>query len=137
MPRHSFNVGGFCSIAAFLLLVFSARPALAQPFCLELLGPNPNVAGEVNEFQLIGFNGAEDANVFIVYGLAPGDTIVPQCHLSLPIRNPRIAGRAQLNGGAGEFRVFVPRRARGVEVLFQAIFLEGCCVSNLGRTVFE
>lgn len=102
-----------------------------EPSGLALSAPTPGVAGEPNVLDATG--AAPGAVVLFVAGLAPGATSVPGCaDLVLGIAAPRFLGaRAADAGGTASLSLFVPRRASGVSVRFQAVDRNACLASGV------
>ncbi len=108
-----------------------------QGVSFALLDPQPGEAGRINRLRAIGAMPGE--RIWFVYGLLDGSTSVPGCAgLVVDIDTPKIVGRAIANGaGIATIDKFVLNSARGREILFQGVSVEGCAVTRLRRTVFN
>lgn len=93
--------------------------------------PDPGRAGEFNTFTVL--NVEPGAKVYFVYGLSAGTTSVPGCPgLKLGIKNAALIGSTFADAkGQAELLEFVPGKARGRDILFQAVTVVNCEVSTL------
>lgn len=95
-----------------------------------LIGPSPGIAGAFNELEVV--EAEPGADVLLVYGFSMGETTLPECgDVTVDIAAPRgILARAD-EAGHVEFRGYIPPEGRGKTLLFQAVDLSTCYVSNL------
>ena len=106
---------------------------VVSPAGLTLENPSPGLAGQMNTFSVSGATPGE--NVYFVWGLAPGSTNVPGCPgttldiANLTMNNMFGFDQADANGNAS-VTAFVPGPASGMTVLFQAVEVANCIVSN-------
>lgn len=93
---------------------------------LRLAGPIPGVAGTVNMIRCTG--ATPGARVRFVYGVSAGRRSIAQCpDQYLDIRQPILLGESIADAqGEARLEVFVPRSARGEEVILQAVDSETC-----------
>ncbi len=104
---------------------------------LALTEPTPGIAGASNRFEIRGAEAG--TSVILAYGLRQGQTAVPGCGgLEVRIRNPKIVGQVKADGaGLAVINRVVQSGAEGVSVLFQAVSLASCDVSNLVNFTFK
>lgn len=96
---------------------------------LGMVNPIPGNSGEMNRFDAAG--ASPDNMVYFVYGFAWGQTNVPGCPGKiLNIKNPKImiSKRADQIGHA-IVDLMVPKAAKNVAVIFQAVEPSSCEVS--------
>jgi probable HAF family extracellular repeat protein len=112
-------------------------PAVLTPVELELTGPFPGVAGEMNRFDIAGIMPGE--RVHLVYGGSVGMTPIPGCPgATILISGPRIGGSSTADGsGFAQIDVFVPGKASGRTLRVQAIQGSGCLESNVVTATFD
>ncbi|MFG0329259.1 MAG: hypothetical protein ACF8PN_05105 [Phycisphaerales bacterium] len=103
---------------------------------LDLEGPDPGVAGEVNTLTVDG--GTPDEVAYFIYGFASGSTPVPNCPgLDAGVRNPTIAGTGTVDRhGDASISASVPPAARGRRVFVQVVEPATCRVSDVVEHVF-
>lgn len=114
------------------------RGVLLNPYHFEMASPVPGRAGVRNTFDLSGV--APNEMVYLLWsassgaspisGACPGATIL--------LRQPQMIESARSNGqGTGQFDLFVPVRARGMTVMFQAVVSKHCKVSHVVMHTFN
>jgi hypothetical protein len=98
---------------------------------LDFTGPIPGIAGMDNTFGVSGATPGEYVHFF--YGLSPGSTGSFDClGVTVDIDDPiRIGYAVADNNGVATITAFVPERASGRTILFQATEISNCEVSNL------
>jgi hypothetical protein len=101
-----------------------------------LSGPTPGVAGQNNTWEIEGASPGE--RVFFFFALQGGETEIPGCgSMTLDLANPHFFGISTADeSGNASFTFFVPGRAEGFTVLFQALDYSGCMVSNVTQQMF-
>jgi hypothetical protein len=101
-----------------------------------LTGPTPGIAGEENTLSVNGVTPYE--RVYFVYGFVPGSFNVPGCPgVTVGINSPRILGFSEADSkGNASYTVFVPGGASQRTILFQAVEIANCRVSNLVEYTF-
>jgi len=103
---------------------------------LILTGPTPGVAGMENTLSVSGATPNE--RVYFIHGFIPGSTAIPGCPGdSAGINSPRILGFSEADfEGNASYTAFVPGGASGRTILFQAVEIANCIVSNLVEYAF-
>lgn len=106
-------------------------PDTIAPPALQLTGPAPGTAGAINTFVAPGATPNE--KVLFIAGRTSGSTPVPGCPgLDVAIAAPRLLGLDRADAtGLATLDAFIPTRATGITVLFQAIDRASCSVSNV------
>jgi len=106
------------------------------PMGLTLAEPTPGIAGVDNTFEVSGATPGE--LVKCVYGISPGSTSSSDClGVTVDIDDPVGVGSAIADGsGVATITAFVPGRASGQAVLFQAVEGSSCETSNLVEYAF-
>ncbi|MBI2647639.1 S8 family serine peptidase [Candidatus Woesearchaeota archaeon] len=101
-----------------------------------LLAVTPGISNTINNFDAI--NAVPNSKVHYVYGNKSGSRAVPNCiGVNVSIGNPKLGGNDISDGnGYATLSKLVPRSARGKKVLFQAVNLVSCKVSNLVEEIF-
>jgi hypothetical protein len=119
-----------------MLLVAPVDFEWVFPLPFLLWGPYPGEAGTNNFFQVGGATPGEWVKV--IHGLNHGTSEHPDCEgVMAEIEDPIVVGSAIADSyGVAVIEVFVPEKASGRNVLFQAIQMEGCKVSNLIEYMF-
>ncbi|MHC4540800.1 MAG: hypothetical protein ACYS74_13625, partial [Planctomycetota bacterium] len=136
----------------FLLTVCTQKvqsniiPVLGASPELNLTSPTPGVAGMDNTTpgvagmdNTLSVSGATpNERVYFIYGFVPGSTAIPGCPGdSAGINSPRILGFSEADfEGNASYTAFVPGRASGRTILFQAVEIANCMVSNLVEYTF-
>jgi len=103
---------------------------------LILAGPTPGLAGINNTLSVSGATPNE--RVYFIYGFVPGSTAMPGCPGdSAGINSPRILGFSEADfEGNASYTAFVPGIANGRTILFQAVEIANCIVSNIVEYTF-
>jgi hypothetical protein len=106
------------------------------PMGLTLAEPTPGIAGVDNTFEVSG--ATPGALVKCVYGIRPGSTSSSDClGVTVDIDDPNGAGFAIADdSGVATVTAFVPDRASGLTVLFQAVEDSRCETTNLVEFTF-
>jgi hypothetical protein len=106
------------------------------PEGLSLAEPTPGIAGVDNTFEVTGATPGEW--IKCVYGLRPGSTTSSDCPgVTLDIDSPTVVGGAIADSsGVAAITAFIPDRASGQTVLFQAIEKSSCEETNLVEYTF-
>ena len=107
-----------------------------EPPTLDLAAPTPGTAGATNTLAATG--AAAGDKVIFLAGRNPGSVAVPPCPgLTVQIASPRLLGFDVADGtGTASLDVFIPMRASGRTVLFQALDRTNCTVSGVVPHVF-
>ncbi|NOG55633.1 MAG: hypothetical protein HND57_15140 [Planctomycetes bacterium] len=98
---------------------------------LLLDNPDPGLPGQSNRVTAQG--APSNSRVYFVYGVERGGTSIPGCggDLSLLIEDARLIDSAQADSNGTAFiDVFVPGRAAGRTVYFQAVVKSACHMTN-------
>ncbi len=122
---YIFNMGVYGQVLSDDIIV--------SPSGITLENPDPGLAGQSNTFRVSGATPGE--RVYFVWGLRSGSTNVPGCPgttldiANLTMRNMFGFDEADAEGNAS-VTAFVPPAASGYTVLFQAVEVANCIVSN-------
>jgi probable HAF family extracellular repeat protein len=109
---------------------------LLTPITLMMTGPTPGIAGEDNTWEVSG--ATPDKPVYFFFALNGGETPIPGYgKITLDLANPRFFGSVIADEtGNVSHTFFVPARAAGLTVLFQALDYRGRMVSNVTQHTF-
>ena len=125
---------GLFDMRGFVMVPVTPAISLAQPV--------PGLAGRRNTLTASGVTPGRE--VYFVYGLVGGGSVIPGCDLAetlaaTQIESAKIIGSATANAqGVASLQVNVPNAARNAgDVLIQAVIPGDCKISNLVVEVFE
>lgn len=108
-------------------------------FCpqLNLEGPTPGRAGERNMLRVSQARPGDGIHFFC--GLSPGEFPIPGCSgAAIDIANPIYLGRATADAdGQALLSFFVPEKARGRTIYFQALQHTTCLRTRLAGLTFQ
>jgi len=109
---------------------------VAPPQEFTLAPPDPGTAGATNTFTATGATPGD--KVFFLAGRNPGSVNVPGCPgLAVEIASPRLLGLDVADGtGTASLDLFIPSRASGRTILFQALDRTNCTVSGVVTHIF-
>ena len=100
---------------------------------LQLSDAIPGIAGQVNSLEVSGVT--PGTRVYFTYSRFGGGALIPGCDVSvnaLQIENPKLAGSAVADAnGVAKLTGKVPASLSGRELLFQAVVVGRCEISNL------
>lgn len=104
---------------------------VSPPEPIEISGPVPGVAGQMNQLQIR--NTQPFATVSVVYSKVSGATSIPWCTGTVvQIQNPTVSGLIQTDAqGNGTYSTAVARSAANLTFYIQIIDAANCKVSNL------
>ena len=106
---------------------------------MQLSDAVPGIAGQVNSIETSGVT--PGTRVYFTYSRFGGGALIPGCDVSvnaLQIENPKLAGSAVADGdGVAKLTGIVPSGISGRELLFQAVVVGRCEISNLVVQRFE
>ncbi len=95
-----------------------------------LIGPTPGVAGKVNEIELVA--ASPGAQVRLLYGPESGSSKIPECPgVVVDIAHPRSVDVIAGAEGNATVSIHIPKGVKGGRLLFQAVDLSNCDVTNL------
>ena len=125
---------GLFDMRGFVMVPVTPAISLAQPV--------PGLAGRRNTLTASGVTPGRE--VYFVYGLVGGGSVIPGCDLAetlaaTQIESAKIIGSATANAqGVASLQVNVPNAARNAgDVLIQAVIPADCVISNLVVERFE